>query len=309
MARIEVTRRETYTGHKDCVYTVVRGSSADEFISAGGDGLIVAWNMQSPDLGSLLATSTRSVYAMCNIVEHKALVVAQNYEGIVWLDLKDKEVKHTFAWKSAPVFDLLFDGDKVWVASGDGSLVVLEWPSLKQVGILRHSEKSARCMAYHPLMGHLAVGYSDCTIRVFDPKAGTLLYTVEGHTHSVFTLSYSPDGTILYSGSRDAHLNSWFTADYSRAESVPAHLFAINHLSISPSGTRLATCSMDKSIKLWELQPLKLVKVIDRARHAGHGTSVNKVLWGNSDASLLTCSDDRTLSLWDIHYPSANLIV
>jgi WD40 repeat protein len=309
MAKIEVTRRETYTGHKDCVYTVIRGASAEEFISAGGDGLIVSWSVQSPDLGALLATSTQSVYALCRIHPDNALVVAQNYEGIVWIDLADKEVKQTFAWKLAPVFDMLFDGHKLWVASGDGTILLLEWPTLKQVGLMRYSEKSARCLAYHPLMGHVAVGYSDCCVRVFDVQTGTLLYLLHAHANSVFSLAYSPDGTLLYSGSRDAQLKSWFTADYSPAESVPAHLFAINHLSISPSGSRLATCSMDKSIKLWELQPLRLVKVIDRARHAGHGTSVNKVLWGASDDLLVSCSDDRTLSVWDIHYPSAKSTV
>jgi hypothetical protein len=40
------------------------------------------------------------------------------------------------------------------------------------------------------------------------------------------------------------------------------------------------------------------LKVIDKARHAGHGTSVNKLLW--TPNRLLSASDDRSISAWDI---------
>jgi WD40 repeat protein len=57
---------------------------------------------------------------------------------------------------------------------------------------------------------------------------------------------------------------------------------------------------MDKSIKVWDTEELKLLKVIDRARHAGHGTSVNKLLWTGFNNQLVSASDDRTISLWQI---------
>jgi WD40 repeat protein len=57
---------------------------------------------------------------------------------------------------------------------------------------------------------------------------------------------------------------------------------------------------MDKSIKVWDLEELKLLKVIDKARHAGHGTSVNKLLWNTN--MLLSASDDRSISAWDMEF-------
>jgi WD40 repeat protein len=57
---------------------------------------------------------------------------------------------------------------------------------------------------------------------------------------------------------------------------------------------------MDKSIKVWLSDELKLLKVIDKARHAGHGTSVNKLLWTDYRNQLASASDDRTISLWEI---------
>jgi WD40 repeat protein len=57
---------------------------------------------------------------------------------------------------------------------------------------------------------------------------------------------------------------------------------------------------MDKSIKLWDARDLKLKKVIDKARNASHGTSVNKLLWREKDQVLLSASDDRTISMWNL---------
>lgn len=303
MPKIEVKRVETFTGHKDCVYTVIAGAKEDEFISAGGDGLVVQWSLHKPDMGQLLAKMEQSVYALCYLPEYQLLAVAQNYEGIFLINRGKNEIMATASWKAAPIFDMLYDGEKLWAASGDGSILLFDVPNLQQIGHIRHSVKSARCLAYQPHLKHLAVGYSDHHIRIFNTKTGSLLHDVVAHDNSVFTLRYSADGQKLFSGSRDARLKVWGTTQYKEEESVVAHLFAINHLAISPSGSYMASCSMDKSIKLWEVEPLTLIKVIDKSRHAGHGTSVNKVLWGHSDQVLVSCSDDRSLSQWAIHYP------
>jgi WD40 repeat protein len=61
---------------------------------------------------------------------------------------------------------------------------------------------------------------------------------------------------------------------------------------------------MDKSIKVWDLREMRLLKVIDKARHAGHGTSVNKLLWSSFGNQLVSGSDDRSISVWDIQFDS-----
>jgi WD40 repeat protein len=51
---------------------------------------------------------------------------------------------------------------------------------------------------------------------------------------------------------------------------------------------------------VWDTERLQLLKVIDKARHAGHGTSVNKLLWTSFESQLLSASDDRSISAWQI---------
>jgi WD40 repeat protein len=59
---------------------------------------------------------------------------------------------------------------------------------------------------------------------------------------------------------------------------------------------------MDKSIKVWDAQEFRLLKVIDKARYAGHGTSVNKLYWSKFHNQLISCSDDRSISVWNIDF-------
>jgi WD40 repeat protein len=82
-------------------------------------------------------------------------------------------------------------------------------------------------------------------------------------------------------------------------EAIIAHLFTINYIVYSPNKLFFATCSKDKSIKLWQANTFKLLKVIDRGRHAGHGTSINKLLWLDNH-TLASCSDDRSVVIWNI---------
>ena len=161
-------------------------------------------------------------------------------------------------------------------------------------------------MAVNPVLGELAVGYSDNAIRVFDLDDLRLKYEWFGHRNSVFALSYTPDFKTLLSGSRDARLKAWdASGTYQQSGGVVAHLYAINNIAFSEDGKHFVTCSLDKSIKVWAADELKLLKVIDKTRHAGHGTSVNKLLWTSFDDQLVSASDDRTISVWDIAFSQA----
>lgn len=129
-----------------------------------------------------------------------------------------------------------------------------------------------------------------------------LIYTINAHQNSIFTISFSPDGRYLLSGGRDARLNIWDCENqFQLFESIAAHMYAINNIQFSGSGRYFATCSMDKTIKIWDGQEFKLLKVIDRARHAGHATSVNKLLW-KQENTIISASDDKSISVWNINF-------
>ena len=301
--KVQVQKVHTLKGHRDSVYTLQGSSNNRFFFSGSGDGMVVMWDMAEPETGQLIAKLPNSVYALHHHAESDLLIAGHNYDGIHVLDWKNKKELGSLQLTSAAIFDIQSYGRDLFVATGDGTLLKIDSMNLTISGQSQKSAKSARAIAINASLGEIAVGYSDNFIRVFDLDTLELKYEWNAHNNSVFTVRYTPDQKLLLSGSRDARLKAWDSGNnYAQAGEVVAHLYAINHLDFSPDGKHFVTCSMDKSIKVWDREKLRLLKVIDRARHAGHGTSVNKVLWSSYDDQVLSASDDRTISVWKIDF-------
>ena len=298
---MQVQKLDTFGGHRDCVYALERGPQPNQFFSSGGDGQVVRWQLDRPDLGELIAQVPASVYALALHPVSGLLWVGQNYAGLHLIDPVQKRETASLKLTSAAIFDIAFHRNNVFVALSDGVVVVLDADELVVRRYLKASDQSARCLTVNPVERELAVGYSDTTVRIFDLETYDLKLTIPAHTNSVFTVKYSPDFQFLLTAGRDAHLKVWdVERGYTLYQDIAAHLFAINHLTFSPDGDFFATASMDKSVKIWDAETYRLLKVVDRARHAGHGTSVNKLLWTDYHRQLLSASDDRTISVWKL---------
>ena len=299
---IKVEKIDTFTGHRDCVYALEKSGEKHRFFSAAGDGFVVRWNLQNPDVGELIAKVGHSVYAMAYLQQENHLWIAENFEGIHVIDIETKHELRSLKLAPTNYFDIQIVGNQAFVAGGDGVISVIDIENFVFRKHIKASEMSVRCLALNPVERELAAGFSDNTIKIFDLQTLELKRVIDAHTNSVFALKYSPDFQFLLSGSRDARLKIWnVEQNYVLEEEIVAHTFAINNISYRPDNKQFATCSMDKSVKIWDAETFKLLKVIDRARHAGHGTSVNKLLWTDFDNQIVSCSDDRTISVWKLY--------
>jgi WD40 repeat protein len=303
MVSPQVHKLHTLTGHRDCVYTLEQGNEPAQFFSGAGDGMVVAWDLNKPEEGERIAQLPNSVYALHHLKKNDYLVAGHNYEGIHLLDWKNKREVASLQLTTAAIFDIQSFQNDLLVATGEGMIVVVDMEKWTVKKKILASDKSARAIAINKARGEMAVAYSDHFIRVFALDDFKLICEFQAHENSVFALSYVPNSNFLISGSRDAKLKVWDASNqYAQVEEVAAHLYAINHISFSPDGQHFATASMDKSIKVWRTNEIKLLKVIDKARHTGHGTSVNKLLWTSFNDQLVSASDDRSISVWGIGF-------
>lgn len=288
-----------FIGHKDCVYNLEK-NDATHFISVAGDGMVVKWNINNPDEGELIAKFPNSIYALHELTVAKTLIVGQNFAGIHLIDITDKKELRSLKLTDSYIFDIQHFESMIFVACGNGDVIIVDANTFIKIHTIKVCEKSARSISINPILKEFAVGYSDFNIRIFSFKNFELLNTLVGHTNSVFTVKYSPDFKYILTAGRDAQIKIWNCWNhYELQKSIPAHLYAINHVDFAPNGQYFASASMDKSIKIWDCENFKLLKVIDKSRHAGHGTSVNKLLWLDNK-KLISCSDDRKISLWDM---------
>ena len=299
--RPTVTKLFDFSGHSQPIYSLQHAGDGYTFFSGGGDGLVVAWDIRHPDAGKVIARIEGTIYSMLYIPELRLLAVGKNNEGIHLIDVNSNSIKASIYVGPYSIFDMVFLNGKILAGTGSGELIEIDI-DLKQISRRNKvSDQSLRCLAINKSTGAVAAGFSDNQIRIFEGSDYTCTQQWFAHQNSVFSLSYTPDGKYLLSASRDAQIKQWSVNEhYANIRVIPAHLFAINHLSLSPGYEFFITCSMDKTIKVWSIETLELLRVVDKARHGGHGNSVNRSAWLDSN-TFLTAGDDRKISIWKVN--------
>ncbi len=301
MSVLAVKKIAQMTGHRAAVFALApEMPAARVLLSGAGDGWIVRWRLDEPDLGQLMAKVDTQIFSLLLLPTQAQLVAGTMQGGLHWIPLDKPERTKNIAHHRKGVFGMLHQGDYVYTIGGEGRLTrwsALEGRSLESCYL---SNQSLRGLHFCPQRNEIAIGASDNAIYLLDAESLHLTRTIpQAHANSVFAVHYSPDGRWLLSGGRDAHLRIWdTTADFQEVMAQPAHWFTINDIAFSPCGRWFATASRDKAIKIWNAADATLLKVLEGARDGGHLNSVNRLLWRGEH--LISASDDRTLIAWAV---------
>lgn len=298
---IQIQKIHACTGHNAALYALAPGRTDRHFLTAGGDGWVVEWDLDDPELGKLVASVENQVFCLCALSDRNRIVAGNMNGGLHWINREDPAQTRNIQHHRKGVYDLLPLGPWVFSAGGDGLLTRWDATNARSVESLQLSHQALRVLAYSENRREIAVGSSDHAIYLLDADTLAIHRVIQNaHSNSVFSLVYTQDGKYLLSGGRDAMLRAWdLDNDGILCSEQPAHLFTINHIAVSPNGTHFATASRDRTIKIWDAGNFELLKVVDTLRFGSHPRSVNKLLW--LPDCLISCGDDRTAILWKIN--------
>lgn len=301
--RAKVTQIHAFEGHRDAVYALAPAIDPLHFYSAGADGIVAEWSMIDGRSVRGILQAGAPVYSLgrASAGGTEWLFVGLNDGGVHFVNLSENRLVRSVKAHTGPIFDLLWlpETERLLALSGDGSFSVWNLDSVACELKVQVAASPLRVAVLSPDGMRLAIGGSDAAIRLFDALSLEQLASWPAHLNSVFSLAWTH--SALLSGGRDARIKSW--AEPSRpVQEIAAHLFAVNDLQLRPDGRFFATGSMDKTIKLWETESLRLIKVIDFARLQGHRSSVNRVLWLDGGRLLASVSDDRRVLGWDVAF-------
>jgi WD40 repeat protein len=97
------------------------------------------------------------------------------------------------------------------------------------------------------------------TIQFWDLAEPKKVAALDGHADNILNLTYSPDGTRLFSCARDNTARIWDPKAGKKLHDLADFGKEFRAAAFSPDGKRLATGGMDNKIKLWDVDSGKLV--------------------------------------------------
>lgn len=122
-------------------------------------------------------------------------------------------------------------------------------------------------MSFHPSGNYLITASSDGTLKILDLLEGRLIYTLQGHTGPVFTVSFSKGGELFASGGTDAQVLLWRTNfdEFNSKDIIkrnlkrlhfdsPPHLHDIYPRTSHPHKGKTETVEINPKLEVMDLQ-------------------------------------------------------
>lgn len=193
------------------VYAVGFSPDGKTVASGGDDYLINVWDVQSGK-GKMIRRHGQ-VSSLHFLPTGKSFVVGGRSTEVFLLDADNGSVIRRFRGHTQSVrhVDLSPDGKTLATASTDGMMKIWD---LATGDLLRSIEGAGTDVKFSP-DGNLLVTLhhdkpeSPGTIRLFELKSGKLVYELQGHTHMIQAVAFSPDGKSLASASYDHTIRFW----------------------------------------------------------------------------------------------------
>lgn len=129
-----------------------------------------------------------------------------------------------------------------------------------------------------------------------DSKVYEHNFIPQGHTSRIDSVSYSPNGERIVSGSWDKTIRIW-DAETGKQIGKPfeGHVDHITSVSYSPNGKRIVSGSWDATIRIWDAETGEQIgKPL-----VGHEHFVNAVAYSPDGNRIVSGSHDNTIRIWD----------
>lgn len=154
---------------------------------------------------------------------------------------------------------------------------------------------SVSSLAISPDGGLLAATYWDQVVRLCDPRSGTQVRVIQGHTGNVRCAAFSPDGARLATASSDRSVGLWDVETGRALRSFRGHESSVLSVTWSPDGETLASAEWDGTARLWDVGTGMERWAIDHPAEVIHGVGFRP-----RGSSLSAVGNAPVVWLWDL---------
>ncbi|KAG8795187.1 POC1 centriolar protein A [Ceratobasidium sp. 428] len=301
------------TGHTKHVNSVVYSPDGAYIASGSDDDTIRIWDARTGKLvGQPLIGHTNLVYSVAYSPDGVYIASGSWDHTIhIWDARTGEPVGQPIIGHVQDVCSVAYSPDGAYIVSGSNDRTIRIWEAVgrrsRRLGVRSRAFPSVyssciyiRFWGIAPpnhVLQFIVVAWSrrsrPCTTEAHTGKP--VGQPLTGHREWVRSVTYSPDGAYIASGSDDKTIRIW-DALTGRLVGQPltGHTDNVRSVAYSPNGAYIVSGSWDKTIRIWDArtgkpmgQPL-----------TGHTYSVSSVAYSPDGAYIVSGSGDSSVHIW-----------
>jgi WD40 repeat protein/serine/threonine protein kinase len=310
-----------FKGHQDRIHNLSFSPDLTSIASASDDGTTRVWNLNAEGASRLFGDQDLPVFSLAYSRDGSRLAIGTGNGkvtpgGIV--KVRDTQshslVKPPISAAEGRVLALDFSLDGKLLITGGYDSTLRIWnldsqasprviPAFPTQDRLHFRQSAIGSLAVSPdgtliaaSFGHPTIHQSDYAqvAKIWDLDSGGLVATLEGHSNTIGSVAFSPDGKQLATASDDRQIILWSTDNWKKLLPPLTGPERFKSVTFSPDGKWVVAGDSMGTVTFWDSARGRLIKKL-----RGHATAVQRVLFSPDGRTLATASWDNTIKLWD----------